>query len=262
MLKLEHISKWFDRGGPNERLALDDISLEVEWGQFVTIIGSNGAGKSTLLGTIAGDVTPEQGRACLDGKDMTAEPTHRRARVIGRLFQDPMRGTSPHMTIGENLALAAGKGGWLSRERAEQREEHRARLALLGMGLEDRMDQPVGLLSGGQRQALTLLMATIRTPKLLLLDEHTAALDPGTAEKVLKLTRDLTAREELTTLMVTHDMEQALRMGDRTIMMDHGRIVLDVSGEERRNMTAEDLLARFRTGTGRRLNTDRVLLSI
>ncbi len=262
MLKLEHISKWFDRGGPNERLALDDISLEVERGQFVTIIGSNGAGKSTLLGTIAGDVSPEQGRISLDGKDMTTEPAHRRARVIGRLFQNPMRGTSPHMTIGENLALAAGKGSWLSRERAGQREEHRARLALLGMGLEDRMDQPVGLLSGGQRQALTLLMATIRTPKLLLLDEHTAALDPGTAEKVLNLTRDLTAREGLTTLMVTHDMEQALRMGDRTIMMDHGRIVLDVRGEERRNMTVEDLLARFRTGTGRRLNTDRVLLSI
>jgi len=261
MLKLCHVSKWFDRGGPNARKALDDLDLQVEKGQFVTIIGSNGAGKSTLLGTVAGDFLPEEGAVCLEGVDVTTLPAHRRARVVGRLFQDPMRGSAPHMTIEENLLLASGKGGWLSRRSRRDREGLRERLALLDMGLEDRLDQPVGLLSGGQRQALTLLMAAMGEHKLLLLDEHTAALDPATAEKVLTLTEKLARQRGLTTLMVTHDMEQALHLGDRTLMMDGGRIVLDVSWEERKGMTVEDLLTLFRTGTGRALAADRLLLS-
>ena len=261
MLRLEHISKTFASGTVNEKPALQDLSLHLEKGEFATIVGSNGAGKSTLFNAIAGSFLVDEGSVTLAGQDVTFLPEHQRAKHMGRLFQDPMGGTAPGMTIGENLALAAGRGGWFSRPTREDRERFRERLRLLDMGLEDRMDQPVGLLSGGQRQALTLLMATMVPPWLLLLDEHTAALDPATAEKVLELTRRITREEGITTLMITHDMTQALTMGGRTLMMDSGRIVLDVRGAERESMTVEDLLRRFREGAGRTLEDDRVLLS-
>ena len=203
----------------------------------------------------------DDGTIAVAGRDITFVPEYKRAKYIGRLFQDPLKGTAPHMTIEENLALAAGSGGWLSRLSQKDRAHFRDRLALLNMGLEDRMRQPVGLLSGGQRQALTLLMATMVPPQLLLLDEHTAALDPGTAEKVLELTKRIVAEGNITCLMVTHNMSQALELGTRTLMMADGHIVLDVSGQERAGMSVEDLIARFREGTGRVLDNDRMLLS-
>ena len=261
MLKLEKISKTFNPGTVNEKKALTDLSLRLEPGDFVTIIGSNGAGKSTLFNAVAGDFFVDEGSIALDGQDITFLPSHRRSRQIGRLFQDPMRGSAPGMTIEENLALAAGSGGWFSHITRGDRERFRDRLALLDMGLEDRMKQPVGLLSGGQRQALTLLMSTINPPKLLLLDEHTAALDPATAEKVLNITKDVVSQHKITTLMVTHNMKNALELGNRTLMMDDGSIVLDVSGAERAGMTVNDLLARFKTGAGKDLDNDRILLS-
>ncbi len=261
MLKLDGICKTFNPGTVNEKKALDGLSLSLEAGDFVTIVGSNGAGKSTLLGAVAGSFFVDSGAVVVDGRDITYLPEHRRAKHIGRLFQDPMRGTAPHMTIEENLALAAGSGGWFSHMSRADRERFRERLALLDMGLEDRMRQPVGLLSGGQRQALALLMSTMVPPWLLLLDEHTAALDPGTAEKVLRITREVVAEHNITTLMVTHNMRQALELGNRTLMMDEGRIVLDVQGQERAGMTVGDLLARFRAGAGRELDNDRILLS-
>ena len=261
MLELQNISKTFNPGTVNEKKALDNLSLSLEAGDFVTIIGSNGAGKSTLFNAVAGDFYVDEGSVSLDGRDVTYVPAHRRSREIGRLFQDPMRGTAPHMTIEENLALAAGSGGWFSHMNKGDRVRFRDQLALLGMGLEDRMKQPVGLLSGGQRHALTLLMATMNPPKLLLLDEHTAALDPATAEKVLQITKDVVAQNQITTLMVTHNMKNALDLGNRTLMMDRGRIVLDIQGEERAGMTVNDLLERFRAGAGRELDNDRILLS-
>ena len=261
MLELQNISKTFNPGTVNEKKALDNLSLSLEAGDFVTIIGSNGAGKSTLFNAVAGDFYVDEGSVSLDGRDVTYVPAHRRSREIGRLFQDSMRGTAPHMTIEENLALAAGSGGWFSHMNKGDRVRFRDQLALLGMGLEDRMKQPVGLLSGGQRQALTLLMATMNPPKLLLLDEHTAALDPATAEKVLQITKDVVAQNQITTLMVTHNMKNALDLGNRTLMMDRGRIVLDIQGEERAGMTVNDLLERFRAGAGRELDNDRILLS-
>ena len=261
MLKLSHISKTFNPGTVNEKKALTDLSLHLRQGDFVTIIGSNGAGKSTLFNAVAGSFFTDAGSIELGGWDITFQPEFKRARVIGRLFQDPMRGSAPGMTIEENLALAAGSGGWFSHMTKRDRERFRDRLALLEMGLEDRMRQPVGLLSGGQRQALTLLMATMVPPQLLLLDEHTAALDPGTAEKVLKITRQIVVENRITTMMVTHNMKQALDLGNRTLMMDSGKIVLDVSGEERAGMTVDDLLERFRAGAGKVLDNDRILLS-
>ncbi len=261
MLALEKISKTFNPGTVNEKKALSGLSLSLEEGDFVTIVGSNGAGKSTLFNAVAGDFYVDEGFVTLDGQDITYLPAHKRSRQIGRLFQDPMRGTAPHMTIEENLALAAGSGGWFSPMSRGDRARFRERLALLDMGLEDRMRQPVGLLSGGQRQALTLLMATMVPPKLLLLDEHTAALDPATADKVLALTREIVEGGHITCLMITHNMHQALEMGNRTLMMDAGRIVLDVGGEERAGMGVEDLLARFKAGAGRALDNDRILLS-
>ena len=261
MLTITHLTKTFHPGTPDEKLALDDISLHLEPGEFVTIIGSNGAGKSTLFNAICGSFPTDRGKIVLDGQDVTFRQEHLRAKVIGRLFQDPMRGSAPHMTIEENLALAAGHGGWFSRVSREEKELFRQRLALLGMGLEDRMRQPVGLLSGGQRQALTLMMATLNPPKILLLDEHTAALDPGTAEKVLQITREVVAEHHITTLMVTHNMQQALDLGTRTLMMDGGRIVLDVGGREHAEMTVGDLLGRFKTQAGKALDNDRILLS-
>lgn len=261
MLKLTNISKTFYPGTVNEKTALSGLSLHLKSGDFATIIGSNGAGKSTMFNAICGDFLTDSGTIELDGKDITFQPSHARARNIGRLFQDPMRGSAPGMSIEENLALAAGHGGWFSRISRADKERFREQLSLLNMGLEDRMKQPVGLLSGGQRQALTLLMATIDPPKLLLLDEHTAALDPATAEKVLEITRNVVSKHQITTLMVTHNMQNALDLGNRTLMMDNGHIVLDIHGEERDGLTVNDLLTRFQAGAGQTLDNDRILLS-
>lgn len=261
MLKISNISKTFNPGTNNAKVALDNLSLTVNDGDFITIIGSNGAGKSTLFNAISGYFLTDTGKIELAGEDITLMPEHKRAKSIGRLFQDPMLGSAPSMTIEENLALAAGGGGWLSKIKKEERESFKERLSLLNMGLEDRMKQPVGLLSGGQRQALTLLMATINPPKLLLLDEHTAALDPATAEKVLKLTEDIVRDEKITCMMVTHNMESALNLGNRTLMMNSGRIVFDVSGEKREGLTVQDLLDQFKKAAGHNLDNDRMLLS-
>ena len=261
MLKIEKISKTFNPGTIHEKAALQGLSLHLLPGDFVTIIGSNGAGKSTLLNAISGSFFPDSGSIYLDGRNITFLPEYQRSRQIGRLFQDPMRGSAPGMSIEENLALAAGRGGWLSHVSKADKAAFRDRLALLGMGLESRMKQPVGLLSGGQRQALTLLMATLVTPKLLLLDEHTAALDPATAEKVLALTKSIVAEKKITCLMVTHNMHQALELGNRTLMMDAGRIVFDVKGAARSKMTVDDLLEKFRENAGKTLDNDRILLS-
>ena len=265
MLTLTGITKTFNPGTLNEKKALRGIDLHLDAGDFAAIVGSNGAGKSTLFNAIAGNFFTDTGRILLDGRDITFEKEHRRSREIGRLFQDPLRGTAPHMTIEENLALAylraAKVGSGFSRVSAKERALFRERLAQLGLGLEDRMKQPVGLLSGGQRQALTLLMATLVTPKLLLLDEHTAALDPANAEKVLALTTSIVAERKLTCLMITHNMHSALALGNRTLMMDDGRIVLDVKGGERAKMTVDGLLAAFSKNAGRAMENDRILLS-
>ena len=261
MLKISHISKTFNPSTVNEKKALTDLSLHLAPGDFVTIIGANGAGKSTLFNAIAGSFFTDSGSITLDGEDITFLPEYKRARRIGRLFQDPMSGSAPGMTIEENLALAAGHGGWFAHVGSADRELFREKLSQLGMGLEDRLRQPVGLLSGGQRQALTLMMATIIPPKLLLLDEHTAALDPGTAEKVLELTKKIVADNKLTCLMITHNMQSALELGNRTLMMDSGRIILDVGNEERNGLTVDDLLERFKVGVGKALDNDRMLLS-
>lgn len=265
MLTLEHISLTFNPGTVNEKKALEDLSLHLDKGDFVTILGSNGAGKSTLFNTIAGTCLPDTGRILLDGRDITALPDYKRSKQIGRLFQDPLRGTAPNMTIEENLALAYLRASKhtapLSRVSREERELFRQKLSLLKMGLEDRMKQPVGLLSGGQRQALTLLMATLVTPKLLLLDEHTAALDPATAEVVLALTKQIVAENGLTCLMITHNLQSALALGNRTMMMAGGRILLDLRGPERDGLTPGDLLEKFRSQANRQLDNDRILLS-
>lgn len=273
MLKVENVSKTFNPGTINEKKALEKINLVLEDGDFATIVGSNGAGKSTLFNAIAGTFITDEGYLELDGTDITFMQEHRRSQFIGRLFQDPLMGTAPHMTIEENLSVAYLRASEVrrsffgrlaqdfSRISRKEKEFFREQLALLNMGLEDRMESQVGLLSGGQRQALTLLMATVVTPKLLLLDEHTAALDPGTAEKVLKLTRDIVAERKITCLMVTHNMHQALELGNRTLMMDSGHIVLDVKGEERASMTVDSLLQKFAEGAGQRLDNDRILLS-
>ena len=260
MLELKNISKTFNPGTVNEKCALHNLSLSVPDGDFVTIIGANGAGKSTLFGAIGGNFLTDSGEILLDGQNVTFWPEHRRSKVIGRLFQDPMRGSAPGMTIEENLALAAGSGKWLSRVSKRDRELFREKVSMLGMGLEDRFDQSVGGLSGGQRQALTLIMATINPPKLLLLDEHTAALDPGAAEKILRVTDSIIREHNLTCLMITHNMQSALELGNRTIMMDKGKIVMDVSGNERAALTVNDLLLRFREISGKALDNDRMLL--
>lgn len=259
MLKIDNITKSFSVGTETRR-ALDGVSLNVKKGDFITIIGANGAGKSTLFNAIAGSFITDSGTITLDGQDITLMSEYKRAHSIGRLFQDPMRGTAPGMTIEENLALASGRGGWLSHLSRADRAALRDRVAMLNMGLEDRMQQPVGLLSGGQRQALTLMMATINPPMLLLLDEHTAALDPGAAEKILSLTTSIVEENGLTCLMVTHNMQSALELGSRTIMMDAGRVVMDVSGAEREVLEVADLLLRFKEISGKALNNDRMLL--
>jgi putative ABC transport system ATP-binding protein len=261
MLKLNHISKTFNPGTVNQKTAIKDLSLHLKKGDFATIIGSNGAGKSTMFNAICGDFLTDSGSIVLDGEDITFQPQYVRARSIGRLYQDPMRGSAPGMSIEENLALAAGSGGWLSHVSRADKAKFREQLAQLDIGLENRMSQPVGLLSGGQRQALTLLMATMVPPKLLLLDEHTAALDPGTAEKVLDLTKRIVKEHNLTCLMITHNMHSALELGNRTLMMDSGRIVLDISGKEREGLTVDGLLAKFSAGAGKELDNDRILFS-
>jgi len=265
MLKIDQISKTFNPGTVNAKTALSGLSLELNAGDFVTIIGSNGAGKSTLFNAIAGNFFVDEGSIILDGKNITFEKEHIRSKVVGRMFQDPLKGTAPNMTIEENLALAyvseGKKASMFGRMNKKDKEVFREKLALLGMGLEDRLKQPVGLLSGGQRQALTLLMATMTTPKILLLDEHTAALDPGTAEKVIELTKNIVAEKNLTCMMITHNMHQALELGNRTLLMSDGNIVYDVKGDERKNTTVNDLLDKFRQGTGKALDNDRILLS-
>ena len=260
MLKLTNITKTFAPGTVNEKTALCGIDLHLAPGDFVTVLGSNGAGKSTLFSAIAGSIRPDTGSVVLDGQDVTALPDYKRSKFIGRLFQDPLKGTAPNMTIAENLALAylrsSDRRSPFSMVSAAERREFRERLSQLGLGLEDRMDSPVGLLSGGQRQALTLLMATLVTPKLLLLDEHTAALDPATAEKVLELTKAIVARNRITCLMITHDIPSALELGNRTIIMNAGKIVGELDGPERANMDEGQLLEVFRRF---RLNDDRLL---
>lgn len=265
MLHLTNITKTFAKGTVNEKTALNGIDLHLEKGDFVTVLGSNGAGKSTLFGAIAGTFLPDTGSVVLDGTDITNLPDFKRSKFIGRMFQDPLKGTAPSMTIEENLALAYMRASShtspFSVISKADRADFRERLSMLGLGLEDRMNHPVGLLSGGQRQALTLLMATLVTPKILLLDEHTAALDPGTAEKVLALTKTIVEENKLTCMMITHNMQQALELGNRTLMMDAGHILLDVGGSEREGLTVDDLLARFKAGVGKALTNDRMLLS-
>jgi len=264
MLKITNLTKIFDRGSQNEKQVLNQLNLTLAAGEFVTIIGGNGAGKSTLLNCIAGVHPNDTGSIILDGKDITRWPEYRRSRLMGRVFQNPLMGTAFAMTIEENLAMALAKGKSRGLQAGISRPDKRIfreRLAQLELGLEDRMTHKVGLLSGGQRQALTLLMATIVRPSLLMLDEHTAALDPLTSRKVLQLTRDLVAAERLTTLMVTHNMADALAFGTRTLMMHEGSIILDLQGEKRAGMTVERLIASFKQQSGEELANDRLLLS-
>ena len=264
MLEIRNISKTFNPGTINEKHALSNLSLILNDGDFVTVIGGNGAGKSTLLNAVAGVWPVDSGAILIDGEDVTGMPEYRRAKYIGRVFQDPMMGTAPDMQIEENLALAMRRGkerGLKWGVTAAEREIYREKLASLGLGLETRLTAKVGLLSGGQRQALTLLMASLQTPKLLLLDEHTAALDPGTARKVLELSDKIIRENRLTALMITHNMTDAIRHGNRLIMMDQGRIALDISGEEKSRLTKADLLERFAEKTGVQEETDAVLLS-
>ncbi|MDO5412463.1 MAG: ABC transporter ATP-binding protein [bacterium] len=264
MLKLEHLYKTFNPGTINQKVALSDLSLHLNPGDFVTVIGGNGAGKSTMLNAIAGVWAVDSGRIILDGQDVTALPEHKRAKFIGRVFQDPMMGTAPNMQLEENLALAMRRGqrrglGW-GVTKAE-REVYREKLKTLNLGLEDRMTVKVGLLSGGQRQALTLLMASLQKPKLLLLDEHTAALDPATAAKVLDLSDRIVAESQLTALMITHNMTDAIKHGNRLIMMNEGKIILDISGEEKKQLTKQMLMDKFAEVAGTQVESDQVLLS-
>lgn len=264
MLELRNVEKVFNLNTPNEKVALRDITFNLRPGDFVTIIGSNGAGKSTLLNVIAGVFSVEKGSIIIDGKNLTNTPEHVRACLLGRVFQDPLMGTAASMTVEENLAIALRRGDRRTIRigiKKGDRELFRERLAVLGLGLEGRLNEKVGRLSGGQRQALTLLMATLRKPKILLLDEHTAALDPKTAEKVLELTKSLISDQGLTALMVTHNMAQALQVGNRTFMMDDGKIVLDLYGAARKNTTVDDLLSYFEQFRGKKMVNDRVLLA-
>ena len=264
MLELQNIYKTFNPGTINEKRALNGVSLTLKEGDFVTVIGGNGAGKSTLLNAVAGVWPVDRGSILIDGVDVTRLPEHKRAKYIGRVFQDPMTGTAATMQIEENLALAKRRGHRRTLRpgitRAE-REEYRELLKILDLGLEDRLTSKVGLLSGGQRQALTLLMASLVKPKLLLLDEHTAALDPKTAAKVLSATEQIVRRDRLTTLMITHNMRDAIAHGNRLIMMYEGRVALDISGEEKKRLTVEDLLAKFGQATGSAEADDKLLLS-
>jgi putative ABC transport system ATP-binding protein len=248
MLEIADVKKTFHAGTPNEVRALQGVSLTIERSSFACVIGTNGSGKSTLLNAVAGTFLTDSGRICLDGTDITRWPEHRRAKLIGRVFQDPFSGTAPSMTIAENLALAARRGqrrGLRWALSPARRSELRDRVAAMGLNLEDRLNNPIGTLSGGQRQSLTLLMAGMLRPSLLLLDEHTAALDPKSADQVIRLTQEFISRDKLTTLMVTHSMQQAASLGDRVIMMDRGRIAFDIAGQAKRRLRPEDLLSRF-----------------
>ena len=263
MLEIINLRKTFNPGTVNEKTALDGVSLTLKDGDFVSVIGGNGAGKSTLLNAVAGTWLVDSGTISIDGVNVTRLPEHKRAQFIGRVFQDPMMGTAATMQIEENLALALRRGKRRTLRAgitAAERDQYRELLKILGLGLEDRLTTKVGLLSGGQRQALTLLMATLQKPKLLLLDEHTAALDPKTAAKVLETTERIIQRDHLTTLMITHNMRDAIAHGNRLIMMYDGRIVVDVSGEEKQRLTVEDLLALFEKASGQALVSDRMLL--
>ena len=264
MLKLVNVAKTFNANTINEKIALDHINVELEDGDFVTVIGGNGAGKSTMLNAVAGIWPIDEGSIYIDNTDVTGLPDYRRAYLIGRVFQDPMTGTAADMQIEENLALAARRGmkrGLSWNVKKSDREMYREKLKILGLGLEDRMETKVGLLSGGQRQALTLLMATLQKPKLLLLDEHTAALDPKTAKLVLDLTEEIVEQNHLTTMMVTHNMRDAIHIGNRLIMMDGGKVLLDVRGEEKKNLTVEDLMKKFEAASGEEFANDQALLS-
>ena len=264
MLDLKNVSKTFHPGTVNARTALNDLTLHLDEGDFVTVIGGNGAGKSTLLNAIAGTFAVDRGSISIGGQDVTRLPEYKRAALIGRVFQDPMLGTAATMQIEENLALAARRGqtrGLKWGITKAEREKYRALLQPLDLGLEDRLTAKVGLLSGGQRQALTLLMASLQQPKLLLLDEHTAALDPKTAAKVLALSDQIVAENHLTTLMITHNMKDAIRHGNRLLMMSAGKVVLDISGEEKRKLTVEDLLHRFSLAADGEMLSDRAILS-
>ena len=264
MLKVNNISKTFNAGTINEKKAIDGLSLSLKEGDFVTVIGGNGAGKSSLLNAVAGVRPVDSGSIELAGENITGLQEYKRAKLIGRVFQDPMMGTAPDMWIEENLAIAMRRGEkrklkWMVTK--QDRELYREKLSELGLGLEDRLQVKVGLLSGGQRQALTLLMATLKSPKLLLLDEHTAALDPATAAKVLELSDSVVEKNNLTTLMITHNMTDAIRHGNRLIMMNAGHIILDIEGEEKQHLTKQELLDKFAEVAGHQEETDAVLLS-
>ena len=264
MLKVEHVFKTFNPGTITEKKALKDLSLHLAPGDFVTVIGGNGAGKSTMMNSICGTFLVDKGSITIDGVDITDWPEHRRAKFIGRVFQDPMMGTAANMQIEENLALAKRRGkrrGLAWGIRAAERAEYKELLRSLDLGLEERLTVKVGLLSGGQRQAVTLLMASLNRPKLLLLDEHTAALDPRTAEKVLQITERIVTENKLTTLMITHNMKDAIAHGNRLIMMHEGRIVVDVEGEEKKKLTVEDLLELFTKASGKEFASDRAILA-
>ena len=264
MLRINSISKTFNPGTITEKRALTDVSLKLAEGDFVTVIGGNGAGKSTMLNAVAGVFPVDSGTIEIGGVDVTKLPEYKRAAFLGRVFQDPMTGTAATMNIEENMALAMRRGerrGLKWGISNMEREMYREQLRILGLGLEDRLPNKVGLLSGGQRQALTLLMATLRTPKLLLLDEHTAALDPKTAAKVLEITQRIVNSQKLTALMVTHNMKDAIAIGNRLIMMNEGRIVVDVSGEQKKSLTRADLMDLFEKASGKQMESDRMLLA-
>ena len=264
MLEIDHISKTFNPGTVNEKQALKGLDLTLKDGDFVTVIGGNGAGKSTLLNAIAGTWKVDEGQILIDGVNVTRYPEHKRAAFLGRVFQDPMNGTAATMGIEENLALALRRGDKRTLKKgiaAAERKLYRDMLAKLGLGLDNRLTSKVGLLSGGQRQALTLLMATLKKPKLLLLDEHTAALDPKTAAKVLETTENIVNQDHLTTLMITHNMKDAIHIGNRLIMMNNGQIIFDVEGEEKKKLKVEDLLRKFSEASGEGFANDRMMLT-
>ena len=264
MLELRHITKVFNRGTVDEKVALNDLSLTLNDGDFVTVIGGNGAGKSTMQNAICGTWQPDGGQVILDGIDVTALPEHKRAKYLGRVYQDPMMGTAAGMQIEENLALAARRGKPRTLRpmiTKDERESYRRLLEELGLGLESRLSTKVGTLSGGQRQALTLLMATLQSPKLLLLDEHTAALDPKTAARVMELTDKIVSETKLTTLMITHNMRDAIHYGNRLIMLHDGRVILDISGEDKEKLTVPELLEMFSKASGDEFSDDRAILS-
>ncbi|MCU6744628.1 MULTISPECIES: ABC transporter ATP-binding protein [Suilimivivens] len=263
MLEIKNVTKIFNKGTVNEKVALDDFSLTLEDGDFVTVIGGNGSGKSTMMNAIAGVWPVDEGRIVIDGIDVTKLPEHKRAKYLGRVFQDPMTGTAATMGIEENLALAKRRGKSRSLKTGitkKEREEYKELLKSLDLSLEERMTSKVGLLSGGQRQALTLLMATLQKPKVLLLDEHTAALDPKTAAKVLETTEKIVNRDKLTTLMITHNMKDAIVHGNRLIMLKDGHVILDIRGEEKKKLTVEDLLHKFEAASGDEFLSDQAIL--